>query len=113
MASFASLTSDQQKLITDFSTALRGYVGSMAVVLDRLNALNDSYVGVVGPVLNLLTAPDNAIAIPDNTGLAGTMPLTPYQMGLLMSQVQTLLATNTDANRQVWAQACGPQNLVG
>ena len=112
MASFASLTPTQQKTITDFSTQLRGYVADLAKVMDSLTAINDSYLGNAGPVLNLLTAPDNGIAITDNTGLAGAVPLTPYQMGLIMNQIQAVLATDTDANRQVWVLACGPENLV-
>lgn len=113
MASFGSLSPQDQKTVVDFSTTMRGYVGEMARTLDKLRALNDYYLGVAGPVLNQLTPPDNGIAIPDNTGLAGAVPLTPFEMGLMMNHMQALLATNTDANIQVWAKACGPGDLTG
>lgn len=112
MASFASLSAQDKKTVTDFETMLRGYIGENARTLNKLRALNDYYLGVVGPILNQLTGPDADVAILDNTGLVGAVPLTPYEMGLMMNHVQTELAVNTDANIQIWAKACGPTNLT-
>lgn len=112
MSAFGDLSPQDQKTVTDFETTMRGYVGEMARTLNKLKAINDYYLGVAGPILNLLTPPDNGIAIPDNTALVGAVPLTPFEMGLIMNHIQTLLTTNTDNNIQVWAKACGATNLT-
>ena len=113
MAAFSSLTAQQQKAVKDFSTALRGSVGDLARTLNRLRALNASYTSTAQPILALLTAPDDAVAIVDDTGLAGSMPLTPAEMTTLLGGIVQALQLNDNAHLLAWAKAVGPGNLVG
>lgn len=113
MATFASLTPAQQKAIIDFSTQLRGSIGQLARLLNNVSALNASYNSTVSPILALLTGADATTPIPDSTGLAGTMPLTPNEMVTLVSHIQAELAINDTAHIATWVKAAGPSNIVG
>lgn len=113
MADFVSLKPEEQKALSDFSVALRGYTGEIARLMTRLNALNANYNAVVSVILAELKDADASISIKDETGLAGVMPLSPNEMITLVSHIQKLLEINDDAHLQIWVKAAGPTNVVG
>lgn len=109
MAAFNTLTAEKQAEVLGFMPGFRAEVGQMAHLLDVLSNLNDAYLNTIGPILNGV---DAGVPLPlDASGLAGIAELTPFQVGSIMGDIQTLLATNTDPKRQVWSGACGPTNM--
>lgn len=111
MAAFNTLTPEQQAQVLAFNVDFRAEVSLMAKTLNRLQAINEDYVGIIGPILSGVDVGELLPA--DASGLNGIAPLTPFIIGSIISDIQALLVTYTAAKRQVWVGACGPTNMTG
>ena len=104
------LTAGQRSVLSEYVRLVRAWCGEQARVNNHAEALNDGYAQVQA-ILDLLQAGD---VIDDGSGLAGAGPLTKGEVVSLTATLQGLLAAyNSAGQRQLWAKAAGPGNLIG
>jgi hypothetical protein len=111
MATYASLTAAQQKVLADYDTAIRPVAGQLARVLTRMQAVNDQYNASASAVLAALTTTET---VPNTTTLAGSQDLLQTELVNMTSYLQNILGTYNDApHRQAYSKAVGAGNLTG
>lgn len=104
------LTPDEQNVAAEYVRLLRAWCGEQARVNNHGEALNDDYAQVQ-TILDKLAAGD---VIEDGSGLAGAGVLIKSEVVTLTATYQGLLtAYNQPGQRQLWAKAAGPGNLIG
>jgi hypothetical protein len=107
---YASLTAEQKGILNEYVRLLRALAGEQARVNNHAQALNEDYAQVQ-TILGLLQSGD---VISDGSGLAGSASLTAAEVTSLTATFQGLLAAyNQLGQRQLWAKAAGPGNLIG
>lgn len=107
---FTDLTPEQQAVLADYVRLARAWCGEQARTNNHADALNSQYAQVQS-ILALLQDTD---LIADGSGLAGAMQLTKGEVMSLTATFQgVLLNYNQDGQRQLWAKAAGPANLIG
>ncbi len=118
MATYASLTVEQQNILQNHTNLLRAWAGEQARANNHGSAINSSYNAQVSTILSSLDAGE---VIPQTSGLAGSASLTKEEVTTLTSHVQNMLTDmsthtsgfNTATLRQAWAKATGASNLIG
>lgn len=107
--SVANATSEQLAELSNFVVNLRAVIASFAQVQYQMNALNQAWNANISAIIG--TPAGTVIA--DNTGLAGAVPLTDTQVSTLVSDIQAVMTTYfTTAAQQLYAQVCGPMNVL-
>ena len=113
MAAFGSLSAQDQATVLAWNADFRAAVGEQSRALNLMKAINAYYVQIVAPIL-VNNNIDATVNLPmDASGLVDVAPLTPSIINTIITDVQTIQVTNTDAKRQVWSVACGPRNMTG
>ena len=115
---YQDLTPEQQASVQALSQVLRPLAGEFARLLAKFEVATSYYVGNVETMIAGLDASD---PIPNTSGLAGAQDLTKEQFVNLMGYLIVSSATpdgssgsfNTNYHRALYAQACGPENLLG
>jgi hypothetical protein len=114
MATVSSLTTAQQKLLSDFDSQLRTAILALSRAVNAANAAAEQYnVGV----LSIISGLDNTELLPTTTGLSGAAPLGQGDPGYLVSYLSaftTWFAANIDdsGHQALYVKACGSINLA-
>src|SRR5512138_759348 len=107
---YNDLTAEQKAVLGEYTRMLRAWAGEQARTNNHAEALNDDYAQVQA-ILDLLATSD---VIADDSGLAGAASLTKAEVVSLTATYQGVLTNyNTAGQRQLWAKAAGPGNLIG
>ncbi|MFA5053573.1 MAG: hypothetical protein WC565_05925 [Parcubacteria group bacterium] len=108
--SFSELTPEQQNVLGEYVRLLRAWSGEQARTNNHGQALNSDYAQVQAVLAEL----QDSDVIADGSGLAGAGQLTKAEVVSLTAQSQGLLASYDQAGqRQAYAKAAGPGNLIG
>jgi hypothetical protein len=109
MATWASLTSEQQAVYQTWERQLRAAMGQFFRLAQNMEAIDAVYNGqITGMSL------DGAELVPNSSGLPGSESITGAEAVTLESYLQGMLSTYfTTAHQQNMAQAAGLQELVG
>lgn len=115
MATVASLTEQQIKVLTDFDSLLRPTIIKMNQLINEANAVAVQYSATVNPIISTL---DDGQVLPTNTGLAGAVPLDKADPGYLVSYLSALTAyfagnLNDSGHQALYVKAAGAYNLLG
>ena len=115
MATWASLTPAQQKVITDYvGGTIRPLASQLAIVLNHMNAANIAWNAQVSAVNALLTGTE---VILDNTSLVGAAQITATELTNIVTAVggiQAILSSAGDAaHYQEYSKLCGAGNIIG
>ena len=108
MATYASLTTEQQAILTAWDRDFRGWVNALATLLIQARVLDDSYntAGGAGEILALLTAGE---IVPNTGGIAGAQSLATTDYTPLVGGLGAFLTSyDTDTVRQLIAKSSGP-----
>ena len=109
MATYASLSAEDQAVVQNTVNLIRAGAGEVAKVFNHLNAIADDTNATA-----LVISVDANDAIPLTAGLAGADSMTRAE---LVSLYQTLIAMrdayDTPANRAAWSKAAGINALLG
>jgi hypothetical protein len=107
---FGDLTSEQQAVLADYVRMARAWCGEQARTNNHADALNSQYAQVQA----ILAALQDGDLVTDGSGLSGAMALTKAEVVSLTAMFQGVLASyNQAGQRQLWAKAAGPTNLIG
>ncbi len=108
---YDALTAEQKATLDAFMTLLRPWAGEAARANNHAQLIDDTYEASATGVIASL---DAGAVVPNNTGLAGAMPLTKEEVLELVTDIKTLQAGfNTPAKRQLISKAAGAGNIVG
>jgi hypothetical protein len=95
MATFASLTPQQQSLLSNWlQNTFRPTVLANARALAALQQMATFYASAIGPVLATVDATET---VPDNTGLAGAAPLLVADVTQWMTAAEAVLGVQNTA----------------
>ena len=109
MATFSSYTAAQQAQILAFMPLFRSAIVGLVASCNGGASLDGTWTAAISP---LVTGLDAGTVIPDNTGLAGAMPLAREDVLAIMTAIEGLLATaNTPAQRAEYLKVVGPVNM--
>jgi hypothetical protein len=107
MATWASLTPEQQAVVSNWQNLQRGWANLQAKANDLGQQVDTAYNAQVSP-LSL----GNTEVIPNTSGLAGAQSLVYGDAVSIEAHIQAIATTYNDTNhRQLWAKACGAGNL--
>jgi type III secretory pathway component EscT len=112
---YADLTIEQKASVQALSQLVRPLAGELGRLLEKFQAVVSYYSGNVETILGELQSAD---LIPNETGLAGAQNMTKDQFVNLVGYMITAAATadgspmNSNYHRALYAQACGPANLI-
>jgi hypothetical protein len=117
MATWASLTADQQAAIQAVATPSRGMAGTLAQLLNHAKDIGLAYSGSVEALIGSLNSGE---IIPNNSGLAGASGLTRDQLINLLGYYIVMGATldgsngsyNTNYHRGLYIAAAGINAIV-
>lgn len=104
------MTSEETAVLADYVRMMRAWCGEQARANNHADALNSQYA----QVQSILAGLGNDDLIVDGSGLSGAMTLTKAEVVTLTATFQGVLASyNQAGQRQLWAKAAGPGNLIG
>ena len=107
MATYASLTADQQATVQSWLNLQRAWASAQAKANDLGAAVDTAYNAQITP-LGL----GSAEAIPNTSGLDGAQAMVFSDAVTIESHIQSLQSTTNDtAHRGLWVKACGAANL--
>lgn len=110
MATFASLTAEQQGIVAEYTRQQRAMVGSFARLLNQFEALDNMYDGQVVTAWATL---GDADIITDGSGLAGTSLLSKAEVASIATAVQAILTTyQTEPLRELYVRMAGLTNTL-
>lgn len=110
MATFSSLTANQQSTLLAYVTVLRGSIIALSKALNTIQDM-DSIWNSNAKAINALL--DVTEIIPDQNGLAGSQTLTQADVLTIMNAFETMLSTNnTTAWRAYFVRAAGVGNTM-
>lgn len=105
----ANATPAQLAELSNFVVNLRAVIASFAQVQYQMNALNQAWSANISAIIGTPAG----TTITDATGLAGAVPLTDTQVSQLVTDIQNVMATYfTTGAQQLYAQVCGPMNVL-
>lgn len=107
MATWASLTPQQQTVVQNWQTLQATWCSAQAKANDLGQQVDAAYNAQVSPL-----ALANTEIIPLSSGLAGAQSLAVSDTVSIESHIQGIATTYNDAaHRQLWVKACGAINL--
>lgn len=110
MATFASLTAEQQGIVAEYTRQQRAMVGAFARLLNQFEALDNMYDGQVSAAWATLGDSD---VIVDGSGLAGTSQLTKAEVAGIAGAIDAILTTyQSEALRQLYTRMAGMVNVI-
>jgi len=113
MATWASLTPEQQQIVRDNDAAMRPLVGELARLVNRAGALSAAWSELAGPIVSGVGGLDASELIPNQTQLAGSVDLQAYDTGVLMGYLSALVAGWDATHVNLAVKAAGALNTVG
>ena len=110
MATFSSLTAEQQGIVAEYTRQQRAMVGAFARLLNQFEALDNMFDGQVVTAWATLGTTD---VIADGSGLAGTSQLTKAEVASIAAAVQVILETyQGEALRRLYVKMAGMVNSI-
>ena len=107
--SVATANPAQLTELSNFVMQLRAAIASFAKDMVTMNALVAAWNANITQIIG---TPAGTIIV-DGTGLAGAVPLTDTQVASLVTSLQAVLTTYyTTAAQQLYAEVCGPTNVL-
>jgi len=111
MATYQSLTIEQQRLLQSFTNTLRAWAGEQARVNNHGAVLDTDYTAQASAIINSLTAGE---IIPNTSGLDGAAGIAKEDLISVVAHVQGILAGfNMAGHRQLWVKLAGAHNMIG
>lgn len=103
MATYASLSAEDQGIVQNTTNLIRGCAGEMAKIWNKIKAIADD-----SNATGLVTSLDANEIIPDTSNLAGADDLTRTEVVNLYTLLNAIRTTNdTAGNRAAMSKACG------
>ena len=107
MATYASLTPEQQQVVQAWQALQASWSSAQARANDLGQQVDTQYTAQIQP-LGLT----NTEVIPKSVSYAGAQSMTYGDCVTIESHVEGIATNyNTSAHRQLWAKACGAENL--
>jgi len=109
MATYASLTAAQQAQVQAAANNVRSFLIPLLNLARQAMPIQSDWNGGTSALVASLGA---AEVIPNSSGLAGALGLTPGQLTTLVSYVEALAAYGDQTHIDVMTPASGAQNLA-
>jgi len=109
MATYAELSTDDQKVVDNTVNLIRSSAGEIARLFNHLVAIaNDTNA------VNLVLSIDANETIPNTSGLAGSDTLTRSEVVAIYNALNAIRTANDTApNRAAWSKASGINAMLG
>lgn len=105
----ASPTEAQLAQLSNFVVQLRAVIATFSQCQYQMNALNQAWNANISAIIGT----PNGTTITDATNLAGAVPLTDTQVSQLVTDIQAVMTSYfTTAAQELYAQVCGPMNVL-